>query len=191
MKRFLAFVAILLPLATAAQAKDGQVLRGLFCNTRTQLEETLRIAGGQRVTTAVAMATAQVSAPSRTASIHGHPSNAIGRAINGNQQHFMKRPSWVYSWAAIRVRLSLRSRLSLSPWTRFPWRPSKWERDGIDLRSLLRSFRSLLRCFAAFTYICPMEGWLCENAVIDRFSRLIVGWSECRDEPPSASATPW
>ena len=57
MKRFLAFAAILLPLATAAQAKDGQVLRGLFCNTRTQLEETLRIAGGaNELTTAVAMA---------------------------------------------------------------------------------------------------------------------------------------
>ena len=58
MKRFFAFAAILLPLTTAAKAKDGQVLRGLFCNTRTQLEETLRIAGGSsnELTTAVAMA---------------------------------------------------------------------------------------------------------------------------------------
>lgn len=31
--------------------------------------------------------------------------------------------------------------------------------------------------FAAFTYIWPMEGWLYVAAVIDRFSRRIVGWS--------------
>jgi len=33
------------------------------------------------------------------------------------------------------------------------------------------------RWFAAFTYIWPMEGWLYVAAVIDRFSRSIVGWS--------------
>jgi len=34
-----------------------------------------------------------------------------------------------------------------------------------------------LRWIAAFTYIWPMEGWLHVDAVIDRFSRRIVGWS--------------
>jgi putative transposase len=33
------------------------------------------------------------------------------------------------------------------------------------------------RWFAAFTYIWPMEGWLYVAAVIDRFSRRILGWS--------------
>jgi hypothetical protein len=57
MKSFFAFAAVLLPLATAAQAKEGQVLRGLFCNTRMQLEDTLRIAvGANGLTNAVAMA---------------------------------------------------------------------------------------------------------------------------------------
>lgn len=90
MKRFLAFAAILLPLATAAQAKDGQVLRGLFCNTRTQLEETLRIAGGSNeLTTAVAMANRDKVVCTFAYSIGFmviHPI-AIGTGVvNGNQQ---------------------------------------------------------------------------------------------------------
>ncbi len=90
MKRFFAFAAILLPLATAAQAKDGQVLRGLFCNTRTQLEETLRIAGGANdLTTAVAMANRDKVVCTFAYSIGFmviHPI-AIGTdVVNGNQQ---------------------------------------------------------------------------------------------------------
>jgi len=90
MKRFFAWAAILLPLAAAAQAKEGQVLRGLFCNTRAQLEETLRIAGGSNeLTAAVAIANRDKVVCTLADSIGFmviHPV-AIGTgAVNGSQQ---------------------------------------------------------------------------------------------------------
>ena len=56
MKRLLTGLAVALPLATTAEAKDGQVLRGLFCNTRAQLIETLdHLKSVSTLATAVAM----------------------------------------------------------------------------------------------------------------------------------------
>ena len=90
MKRLFACAAVLLSLAIAAQAKDGQVLRGLFCNTKSQLEETLRIARGSNgLTTAVAMANRDKVVCTFADSIGFmviHPV-AIGTgAVNGSQQ---------------------------------------------------------------------------------------------------------
>ena len=41
MKKQLLLAAVLLSFTTAAEAKTGHVLRGLFCNTRAQVEQTL------------------------------------------------------------------------------------------------------------------------------------------------------
>jgi hypothetical protein len=41
MNRLHALGAALLSLTTTAEANDGRILRGLFCNTRAQLEEAL------------------------------------------------------------------------------------------------------------------------------------------------------
>jgi hypothetical protein len=90
MKRVFALAAILLPLATAAEASDGQVLRGLFCNTRAQLEATLRIAGGSNeLATAVAMTNRDQVVCTFAHSIAFMVINpvAIGTgAVNGNRQ---------------------------------------------------------------------------------------------------------
>jgi len=38
---------------------------------------------------------------------------------------------------------------------------------------------------ADFTYVWAAEGWLYVAAVIDLFSRRVVGWSECRNDSPA------
>jgi putative transposase len=43
---------------------------------------------------------------------------------------------------------------------------------------------------ADFTYVWTAEGWLCVAAVIDRFSRRVVGWSECRDDRAARDGCP-
>jgi len=58
-------------------------------------------------------------------------------------------------------------------------------------RPQLRSARSHRKWIADFTYVWTAEGWLYVAAVVDLFSRRVVGWSMNAAMKASSSLTPW